>query len=274
MKMPAFIRPSHRRPAMAAALCLLLALAHTSALAIKVTVTDKDKKLVATALTCKGFVDGKSYKDCSSTASISETSLDGKDAEFKKSFDAWNKGLAEDKKWTMADGGKLPGGEFKVSTFQATVGNTIGGVKIRIDWDYAGADKDKFQWAQGLLDNYVIGPPAKIVDPFYEMDNLGSTTSPLYPYQYADRHFSDGPTGPMPNGSFSARTFLSQIDAAKRVLTLYEGVSYGFVLSATAVPEPAGLALALAGVALLMGRRLLKQAPGLGITPRRPWAQA
>ena len=256
---------------------LALSLGHAGAWAVKITVTDTGKKLVATTPTCKGFVDGKDYKDCTSTASVSTDSLKGDDAGFKKAFDAWNKGLADDKKWTLADGGALPGGEFKISTFKAFTGRTIGGVHIRVEWDYKGDDKAKFQWTQGLLDNFVIGPPAKIVDPFYEMDNLGSKTSPLYPYQYDDRHFGDKPQGPMPDGSFAARTFLSQVDAAKRVLTLYEGLSYGFVLSATpvkAVPEPDGIALALGGVAVMLALRRLGSQPGLSVFPKKPWAQA
>lgn len=270
------VPPAHRGLSrlLPAAMALALALSHAGAWAVKVTLTDADKKLVATTPTCKGFVDGKDYKDCTTTASLGADSLKGDDAGFRQSFDAWNKGLAEGKKWTLADGGKLPGGEFKVSTFKALIGRSIGGVDIRVDWDYKGDDKAAFQWTQGLLDNFLIGPPVSIVDPFHEMDNLGSTTSPLYPYQYGDRHFSDRPQGPLPNGSFAARTFLSQVDPAKRVLTLYEGLSYGFVLSAQAVPEPGGLGLALGGAAVMLALRRLRSPRGLAVFRRKPWAQA
>jgi hypothetical protein len=264
MKLAAFTPPptTARRPLAlwSVALGLALVLAHVPAFAIKITVTDKDKKPLATLATCTSPLGDKPFKDCKSTASLNETSLTGDDGAFKKSFDAWNKGLAADKKWSLSDGGKLPGGEFKVTIFRAKAAKTLGGMDMKIEWDYAGADKSKFQWAQGLLDNYLTGSPPKIVDPFYEMDNLGSTTSPLYPYQFDDRHFEDGPEGPWPNTSFLARTFLSQVDAATRKLTIYEGVSYGFELSATptAVPEPTGLGLALAGIVLLMARRGLQ----------------
>lgn len=239
-----------------------LLLAASLAQAVTITITDPDKKLVATTPTCTGFFDSLPYKDCTSTATLSTTSLSGDDAEFKKSFDAWNGGLAADKKWTIENGGALPGGELKVSTLQATVGNTIGGMEVRIYWTYDGADKSKFQWSQGLKDNYIIGTGGKITDPYHEMDNAGSKDSPLYPFQYDDRHFYDGPDGPMPNGSFAARAFLSQVDTATRKLTLYEGVSYGFTLSATPVPEPSSLAMTLFSLVVLMGARYRSRANG------------
>lgn len=250
------------KPFFKSLLASAMLLATTLSQAVTITITDPDKKLVATTPTCKGFFDGASYKDCTSTAYLSTTSLSGNDAEFKKSFDAWNGALAADKKWTIENGGNLPGGELKVSTLRATVGNTIGGMVVQIDWAYTGGDKSKFQWSQGLKDNYILGAGGKITDPFYEMDNAGSKTSPLYPFQYGDRYFYDAPDGPMPNGSFAARTFLSQVDTDKRVLTLYEGVSYGFTLSATPVPEPSSLALALFSLALVVGGRYWPRATG------------
>lgn len=250
------------KPLVKSVLVGTLLLATSWSYAVTINITDPDKKLVATTPACKGFFDGVSYKDCTSTAYLSTTSLSGNDAEFKKSFDAWNGALAADKRWTLENGGNLPGGELNVSTLHATVGNTIGGMEVRIYWSYDGADKSKFQWAQGLKDNFILGAGGKITDPFYEMDNAGSKDSPLYPFQYDDRHFYDGPDGPMPNGSFAARAFLSQVDAEKRVLKLYEGVSYGFTLSATPVPEPSSMALALLSLAMLVGGRYLPRATG------------
>jgi hypothetical protein len=226
--------------------------------ATTLTVTDATPTYVDTRATCTGYIDGKAYVNCKSTATIGAAVAAGNDAEFKKSFDAWNQGLAANKKWTLVNGGALPGGNLAASTFDAYINATTGGVEIQVDWDYKGADKADFTWAQGLLDNYVIGPPAKIVAPFYEMDNSGSITTPAYPFQYADRHFYDRPVAPLPNGSFAAVALLSKIDTTTRTLTAYEGVSYGFVLSAeqaAPVPEPATGLLLLLGVLSLMAWR-------------------
>ena len=88
------------------------------------------------------------------------------------------------------------------------------------------------------------------------MDNAGSTATPAYPHQYDDRHFYDKPAGPLPNGSFSAVALLTKLDLTARKITAYEGVSYGFVLSAdlapAPVPEPAAVWMMLFGLATLM----------------------
>lgn len=234
-----------------------IALVPLGARAITVTVTDPNPTYVATRADCMGYFDSKPYKDCKSTASIAAASIGGADAEFKKSFDAWNAGLANDKKWTLVDGGKLPGGELKVTVFDAYVTNTTGGVEINVVWEYdeskTGIAKDLFKWSQGLRDNYITSP-AKMVPLFYEMDVGGSTTSPLYPFQYADRHFYDRPVAPLTEGTFIAKALLARVDDTFRTLTTYEGVAYEFQLSGVVpVPEPgtAGL-LGLGGLGLLM----------------------
>lgn len=237
---------------------LVLASLPTQA-AISVTLTDATPTLVAEAATCKSLIDGKDFTTCKSTATVSTTAIGGAaapDVEFKKSFDAWNAGLPAASKWTLVSAGLLPGGTLKISVFDAFTENTLGGVEIRVLWDYDGITKDQYFWAQGLLDNYTLSPLA-IVAPFYEMDNAGSATSALYPFQYADKHFYDKPAAPWPNSSFIARALLARQDSAFRTLTVYEGVAYSFALSAVAVvPEPASALLALAGLAWLAVRRL------------------
>jgi len=229
-------------------------LVHENAHATLIKLTDLTPHYSAKIPACVG-VDGKDYKKCTSTAYLHTTnSLAGNDPDFKKSFDAWNTSNAATDKWTLANGGNLPGGQFEVSIFDALAFNNVGGLEINIDWTYNGTDKDDFQWAQGLLDNYLINP-IKIVDPFYEMDVNAAEVNkpPLYPFQYADRSFYDKPLGPWPNSSFDARAFLSKANFTARTLTIYEGVNYGFILS---VPEPSTLLLFILGVTgLVMSRR-------------------
>ncbi len=179
-------------------------------------------------------------------------------------FAAWNATNAAGAQWTLVQGGALPGGQFNVSIFDAkTVGTTLGGLEINVDWTYAGADKTDYVWVQGLLDNYLLN--GSIVSPFYEMDinNAGCTNTgvwdvdgnrrcaPAYPYQYADRKFYDFPKAPWPNSFFDADAYLSKIDYTARTLTIYEGVHYGFNLNA--VPLPAAVWLFGSGLAGLIG---------------------
>jgi hypothetical protein len=95
----------------------------------------------------------------------------------------------------------------------------------------------------------------------------GKYCDPIYFYQFDNKRLVDAPTGSWPDASFRAIALLATVtettDAAGKVtaavLTVYDGVNYGFDLSATAVPEPSSLVLALiAGlpiVFLARGRR-------------------
>lgn len=96
---------------------------------------------------------------------------------------------------------------------------------------------------------------------------LGQYCDPIYFYQFDNKRFVDNPNGTWPDASFRAIALLSTVsettDGAGKVtaatLTVYDGVSYGFDLSAAAAtPEPSSLVLVLmAGfpVAFLVGRR-------------------
>lgn len=113
--------------------------------------------------------------------------------------------------------------------------------------------------------------------------SFGPTTSsgaycdPIYPFQYGTRlngnvldgislstdFFYDAPAGPWPDAAFRAIALLATVSfdtnaagaVTSDVLTVYQGVSYGFSLS-VAVPEPPALAvLATALVALCRLRR-------------------
>jgi hypothetical protein len=227
--------------------------------AIEIKITDATPTYEATRATCTGW-DGKAYKDCKSKAKIDDKkSADAKNDAFGKSFKAWNDANAAGKKWTLKDGGALPGGTLNVNIFDALAFEKTGGLEIRVEWDYAGADKDQFFWSQGLYDNFAFSPD-RVVKPMYEMDvkpagcddSLLKKCPPLYPFQYADRHFYDKPLGVWPDSFFDAVSFLSKVDAGSRELTIYEGLAYGFALSATlAVPEPTTWALLVAGLLLL-----------------------
>jgi hypothetical protein len=228
---------------MASCLSASLFIAFQKADAITINVTDPTPHYKDTIGACTGI--GGPYKDCTSTAYLNTTSLTGKNADFKKSFDAWNAANPIDKKWSLVNGGALPGGAFDVSIFDALAYPSVGGLEIQINWTYDGSDKNDYKWTQGLYNNYLLD--GSIVNPFYEMDVIASGCDnsvllkqcpPLYPFQYEDRRFYDKPLAPWPNSFFDAHTFLAKSNFDTRQLTIYEGVNYGFKLSVVPGPMP------------------------------------
>ena len=215
------------------------------AAAIPIKITDK-AQLVATAPTCTGG--GMNFKNCTSTAFINATSIDGTDADFSKEFKAWNATNPKGSQWTLVNGGALPGGTVDVTVFRAIANNRNGGLDITMSWDFKG-DKTGFFWTQGLNLNYSV-EKGVIVDPFDELDvNKNFAMPPLYPRQgglyrnLKDSIFEDLPRGPWPDSFFNASAFLDKVDFKTKTLTIYEGVRYGFKLEATKAPEPAGILL-------------------------------
>lgn len=220
-----------------------LFIAFQKADAITINVTDPTPVYKDTIGACIGS--GGPFQDCTSTAYLNTTSLTGNNVDFKKSFDAWNADNAIDMKWSLVNGGALPGGSFDVITFDALANIPLGGLEIQINWTYDGSDKNDYKWTQGLYDNYLLD--GSIVSPFYEMDVIASGCDnsdlekqcpPLYPYQYVDRQLYDKPEAPWPNSIFDAHAFLAKSNFDTRQLTIYEGVNYGFKLNPVPGPTP------------------------------------
>ena len=87
------------------------------------------------------------------------------------------------------------------------------------------------------------------------------------PFQDADRHFYDKPTGVYPIDSFRGIALLSNVDSTNKVLTVYDtGLNYGFDLFV--IPEPGTFVPICAGLGLLFVlRRRALLIPTVG--PRR-----
>ncbi|CCI00830.1 hypothetical protein [Microcystis aeruginosa] len=244
--------------------------------AATIKITDPTPTYSASIQECFGF-DGTKYKGCTSDAYVSTTAIKGADAVkpgsgFRKSFDTWNAGNPAGQMWTLANGGEL-NAVFEVSTFDAFAEPYFGGVEIQIDFNYAGADRADFFWSQGVNANFrpgvgFVSPPVfdmdvdstppyanTRIDPSIPLPSPPPTFAPpLYPFQYTDGRFYDRPSGRWPNSFFNAQLFISKVDYTNRVLTIYDGVSWGFKLS---VPEPsAGIAsfMAVIGVMALVRR--------------------
>jgi hypothetical protein len=246
-------------------------LASHDAGAIPIKLSDKDATFSASlpegeeCVNVKTGLSGPRYVNCANVAFLNlndGTALRLADTSFKVSFDNWNAENPANGKWTLVDGGALPGGELDVFRFRTFVTRTgtVGGVDIRVSWEYGGADKVDFKWTQGTINNYdldgTIKPAVFTLDvratAGCDNTDLGKQCPPLYPLQFDDRRFEDTPRAPWPNGFFTGFPYLAKTDFAKRQLAVYEGLEYDFVLNAQPVPVPPTLALILA--ALLVWR--------------------
>lgn len=242
--------------------------------AVPVVVPAIDNPDVARVAQCTSA--GTPYEKCKSTAYVHDKALAGITPLLQSAFDAWN-ALPPDgdgprggnKNWSLLPGGALPGGRFKVDPqFSAWAEIPSGGMQFGLTWDWDG-DRDGFSWLQAIHSNYARSDingdrPGDfgLVAPFYLLDTCGATlpvshdscagsAPPGYPIQ-KDWSLSDVPGAPWPSSFLNAQSFIAQIDAAQRRITVFEGVAWGFRL---AVPAPSPLALVLAGLLALLAVR-------------------
>jgi hypothetical protein len=241
----------------------MLLLAAAPAAAVPVVLTDPAANLSAVAAPCSIYpTANNTLPACAVRGFLERTSIAGPDAGFSAAFDNWNLLLPADQRWTLVNGGALPGLTLAVDQFRTEIlgiGNNVGRGTIRIRPLMNGVSLDaRFYWSQGLYDDYLL------TEPFYttlryEMDvtNTNPCTqppgvhppnmcAPLYPFQYADRRFFDQPVFPM-GATFNGWAYISEADFTNRRLTVYDGVRYGW----TSTPEPAGWLLTGAGAVLL-----------------------
>jgi hypothetical protein len=98
------------------------------------------------------------------------------------------------------------------------------------------------------------------IPPSQRSPNILGYCDPIYPFQYADAAFSDGPKAFWPDESFRAIALLSTVTfvtnrkgvITERDLTVYNGIDWGFDLSATPIPEPETVLFTTAALALLV----------------------
>ncbi len=211
------------------------------------------------------FCSGAAFRDCSSTAYVDTTkSLTGNDPDFKKGFVDWN--ARQKDKWTLEDGGALPGGTFEIADFYAIAQDDFGGMKLRLNWTYdppLGTPpelmRSNFSWTQGISTNYDPKHPFRLdvmsrdkcLGKIVGLPEINCNDAPAYPFSYDNGLFSDTPRGAWPNDSFSAFFFVSHIDRVQRKLTIFEGVNYGYTLAASSIPEPSFWYLMLSGFGLV-----------------------
>jgi hypothetical protein len=166
-------------------------------------------------------------------------------------------------------------------------GGGIGAIRIvpTMETGYKGPPLNQLVWAQATYDN-ATGPDAQAVNTLdvytkgcmalpapppnsknvtVDIPGIAPKTQycePIYPDQYDNKRFFDAPSGPWPDFSFRAIALLATVsettNAAGTVtaatLTVYDGVNYGFDLSAkaampAAMPEPSTWMMMFAGFA-------------------------
>jgi hypothetical protein len=217
-------------------------------------------------------------------------------ATFTSAFDAWD--AANGDSWKLVNGGVL---NLTINAyFGLDAGQYAAGLEPVI-FTINGASSSllsQLVWTQALVINYtpLQGPLAELIqtlDTFSFSQNAaggnpnfpktcgasaagGAACGPIYPFQYGSTlsqdeldgiplgvdPFYDAPHGEWPDASFDAITLLSTESTATDTLTVYDGINYGFALSALgntataealgaseAVPEPATWAMMLVGFA-------------------------
>jgi hypothetical protein len=252
-----------------------------------IDVTDPSPTYAASASNCTGFggpwqsCGATGYLSWGSSVSTTElfnfsgfnNSGGAGEERFLDSFNAWTN-TAAGAGWTLVDGGQLDL-DYHISQFETFAAPSSGGVNITIDIarqdGYTGPALNTLVWTQALAINYLVTDAAGVnhSPPVFSLDtfafNLGGSAipagatcdnngaggkpycDPAYPFQYADQHFFDGPTGVYPADSFRGIALLSSIDRATSTLTVYDtGVNYGFDLWVS--PEPGTLFLIPAGL--------------------------
>jgi hypothetical protein len=145
----------------------------------------------------------------------------------------------QDAKWSLIDGGTLEG-ELLVAA-RPVLFELVAGINISFE-PRNGLNLVNAAWSQGIYSNYTLGSEAVFVDPYYHMDVLPEDPSkpdqlppPLYPrLQPEDHSFFDEPKAPWPSGFFDGIAMISAADFVTRELTVFEGIAYGFKLSACA----------------------------------------
>jgi hypothetical protein len=121
----------------------------------------------------------------------------------------------------------------------------------------------------------VIDIPPSAIDMSKTPPEYTAWADPIYPFQLADDKFFDAPKGRWNAASFRGIALLSTVslttdDKGKVTagkLTVYQGINYGFDLSATAVPEPGSWAMLVMGF-IGMGaamRAKPRRVPGLAL---------
>ncbi len=208
------------------------------------------------------------WADCYVRSYVSGQTANQFNPIFSQGWDAWNNSQPENGRWTLEQGDTLYGtlNIFEYSTFNLCP--ATGGVQVQasftpFEYEDGSRELDAWYWCQAIYYNYEVGPipphDTEPVPPRYRMDVMTTTgwLPPIYPYQYPDGSFYDRPgAGCLEDSTvfFDAVALICWADWNTRVLTVYEGFSYGWKFTCQ-TPEPASvIGLVALGLPMLLLR--------------------
>jgi hypothetical protein len=186
-------------------------------------------------------------------------------AYYQAAFNAWNTTLPAASQWTLVSGGTNKG-SFSIDEYRAYLDLPgAGGVTIDVLYNPGAGDPPKINangtntiengeavWTQVIYTDAKL-PGALPGNPY--LDNPAGLTNsvadpPLYPFQYVDSHFFDGPERNT-SAFWYAEAYLASANFDTRTLTVYDGIGWGFSI----VPEPGALAFVAVGIVVFLKQR-------------------
>jgi hypothetical protein len=183
---------------------------------------------------------------------------------FQAAFNSWNASLNANSQWTLVTANLSAEATFAVTTYRAYVGegscvgfSRCGGAEIEVHYNNGGnppnpiANVNNIQdgeavWSQSIFTNQKRNPSLP-GNPY--LDNAPGTPNsdlgpPAYPFQYDGSMFYDMPSRDA-YAVWLADLWISTLDNTNRVLTVYDGIEWGFAVE---TPLPAAWTMMLMGM--------------------------
>lgn len=181
---------------------------------------------------------------------------------FQNAFNSWNNTLAKADQWTLAVDNLAAEAILDVTLYRAYVnegngcGIFCGGAEIKVTYSNGGnppnpisslppSDGDAI-WSQSIVTNQKRNPSLP-GNPY--LDNAPGTPDadlgpPAYPFQYETSFFYDKPSRNA-TADWLADAWISSEDNTNHILTVYDGLEWGFTV--TPIPEISTWAMMLVG---------------------------
>ncbi|MCL5104058.1 MAG: PEP-CTERM sorting domain-containing protein [Armatimonadetes bacterium] len=126
------------------------------------------------------------------------------------------------------------------------------GAEIRVTWTPS-SDQTDLKWIQAIYTNIGRHGPIQY---YLDVYTFTADKPPVYAYSYSDHHFYDAPyrsCEPDRHEFWNAYLYLARVNYSSKTATIYEGLSWGYMIDCQPVPEPATvLALCIGLIALML----------------------